>query len=192
MLFEYLGYHIMTSGVCPLTSKVEAIQQLKPPKTLKQLHTLLGLINYYRNIWKQQSHVLTLLMELTKVPRRSKSFKWEEAQDKAFQEIKKLSSINTMVIFPDFNKAFEIHMDASDYHLGLVISQDQKPIAFYSKKITATQCNYTVGEREMLSIVETLNEFYTMLLGYKLKIYTDHKNLINLMKVSKSPQMQRW
>jgi hypothetical protein len=44
----------------------------------------------------------------------------------------------------------------------------------------------------MLSIVETLNEFCTMLLGHKLKIHTDHKNLINLMMVSKSPQIQRW
>ena len=42
--FEYLGYHITTSGIRPLTSKVEAIQQLKPPKTLKQLRSLLGLI----------------------------------------------------------------------------------------------------------------------------------------------------
>jgi hypothetical protein len=85
MSFEYLGYHITTSGICPLTSKVEAIQQLKLPKTLKKLRSLLGLINYYRDMWKQRSHVLTPLTELTKVPRGSKSFKWEEAQDKAFQ-----------------------------------------------------------------------------------------------------------
>jgi putative transposase len=44
----------------------------------------------------------------------------------------------------------------------------------------------------MLSIVETLNEFCTMLLGHKVKKYTDHKNLINLTTVSKSPRIQRW
>jgi hypothetical protein len=43
MLFEYLAYHIMASGICPLTSKVEAIQKLKIPKTLKQLRSLLWL-----------------------------------------------------------------------------------------------------------------------------------------------------
>jgi hypothetical protein len=70
--FEYLGYHITTSGIFPLTSKVEAIQQLKPPKILKQLRSILGLINYYRDIWKQRSHILTLLTELTKISRGSK------------------------------------------------------------------------------------------------------------------------
>jgi hypothetical protein len=54
------------------------------------------------------------LTESTKVPMGSKSFKWEEAQDKAFQEIERLISKNTMLIFPDFNKVFEIHTDASD------------------------------------------------------------------------------
>jgi hypothetical protein len=73
MLFEFLGYHTMTSGNCPLTSKVEAIQQLKLPKILKQLRSLSGLIHYYRNMWKQRSHILTLLTESTKVPSGSKS-----------------------------------------------------------------------------------------------------------------------
>jgi Integrase zinc binding domain/RNase H-like domain found in reverse transcriptase len=44
----------------------------------------------------------------------------------------------------------------------------------------------------MLSIVETLNEFRTMLLGYKIKVYTDHENLTRLTTVSKSPRIQRW
>ena len=59
-----------------------------------------GLINYYRDMWKQRSHILTPLTERTKVPRGSKLFKWDEAQDKAFQDIKKLISKDTMLIFP--------------------------------------------------------------------------------------------
>jgi hypothetical protein len=72
-------------------------------------------------MWKLWSHILTPLMELTKVPRGSKSFKWQEAQDKVSQETKKLISKNTMLVFPDFNKVSEIHTDASDYQLDSVI-----------------------------------------------------------------------
>jgi hypothetical protein len=190
--FEYLGYLVTTAGIRPLPSKVEAILQLKAPKTLKQLRSFLGLVNYYRDMWKRRSHLLTPLTEVTKVPRGSKTFKWAEAQDKAFHEVKKVITQNALLKFPDFNKVFDIHTDASDYQLGAVISQEGQPIAFYSRKLTETQRNYTVGEREMLSIVETLNEFRTMLLGYRIKIYTDHENLTRLTTVSKSPRIQRW
>ena len=52
-----------------------------------------------------------------------------------------------------------------------------KAIAFYSRKLTEPQTQYTVTEKELLSIVETLKEFYKILLGQQLNIYTDHKIL---------------
>jgi RNase H-like domain found in reverse transcriptase len=115
---------------------VEAILQRKAPKTLKQLRSFLGLVNYYRDMWKQRSHLLTPLTEVTQVPCGSKTFKWTQAQDKAFHEVKKVITQNALLKFPDFNKVFDIHTDASDYQLGSVISQDGQPIAFYSRKLT--------------------------------------------------------
>ena len=78
---------------------------------------------------------------------------------------------------PDFNKTFEIHTDASHRQIGAIITQDNKPIAFYSRKLRDGQHNYTTTERELLAIVETLKEFWTILLGQRIKVYTDHKNL---------------
>jgi RNase H-like domain found in reverse transcriptase len=122
----------------------------------------------------------------TKVSCGSKTFKWIEAQDKAFHKVKEVITQNALLKFPDFNKIFDVHTDASQYQLGSVISQEGHPIAFYSRKRTETQCNYTVGEQEMQTIVETLNEFRTMLLGYRVKIYTDNENSTRLTTLSKS------
>ena len=83
----------------------------------------------------------------------------------------------TLLFYPDFNKPFEIHTDASLHQIGAVITQDGKPVAFYSRKLRDGQHNYTTTERELLAIVETLKEFRTILLGQMIKIYTDHKNL---------------
>jgi Reverse transcriptase (RNA-dependent DNA polymerase) len=44
-VFEYLGYLVTTAVIHPLPSKVEAILQLKAPKTLMQLRSFLGLVN---------------------------------------------------------------------------------------------------------------------------------------------------
>ena len=79
--------------------------------------------------------------------------------------------------YPDFNKPFEIHTDASHTQLGVVISQNNKPIAFYSRKLQPAQTQYTTTECELLSIVKTLKEFKNILLGQQIMVYTDHKNL---------------
>jgi hypothetical protein len=56
--------------------------------------------------------------------------------------------------------------------------QDSKPLAFYSQKLNAAQKRYTTGEQELLSIVETLKEFCNILLGQKIIMHTDHKNIV--------------
>ena len=67
-------------------------------------------------------------------------------------------------------------MDASDLQPCVVISQNDKPIAFYSRKLNPAQTHYTTTEKELLAIFETLKEFKNILLGQKINAYTDHKN----------------
>ena len=85
-----------------------------------------------------------------------------------------------MLTYPDFNEPFDIHTDASDSQLGAVISQHGNPVAFYSRKLNKAQRNYTTTERELLAIVETLKEYRNILLGQRIKVYTDHKNLTHV------------
>ena len=102
---------------------------------------------------------------------------WGPEQARAFDNIKRVMAKETLLFYPDFNKEFEIHTDASLKQIGAVIKQDGKPITFYSRKSRDGQHNYTTTECELLAIVETLKEFRTILLGQQIKIYTDHKNL---------------
>jgi hypothetical protein len=62
---EYLGYWITWQGVQPLPKKVDALQNLVPPKNKKQFHWFLRMINYYCDMWIGQSEVLTPLTHLT-------------------------------------------------------------------------------------------------------------------------------
>ena len=79
--------------------------------------------------------------------------------------------------YPDFNAPFEIHTDASKLQIGAVVSQKGKPIAFYSRKMNIDQQNYTITEKEFLSIVASVKDFHNILLGCQITVDTDHKNL---------------
>jgi RNase H-like domain found in reverse transcriptase len=96
----------------------------------------------------------------------------------------------TILTFPDFSQEFEIHTDASNLQLGACISQNGKQVAFYSRKLQPAQTRYTITERELLSIVETLKEFRNILLGQKIKVHTDHENLT--YKSFNSDRVMRW
>jgi transposase InsO family protein len=85
----------------------------------------------------------------------------------------------TLLTYPDFSQPFVIHTDASSKQIGGIITQHDKPIAFFSKKLTDVQQHYPVTEQELLAIAKTLKYFRHMLLGNKIIVKTDHKNLIH-------------
>jgi hypothetical protein len=83
--------------------------------------------------------------------------------------------------YPDYSKVFEIYTDVSSKQVGAVITQENRPIAFFSRKVSTTQRKYSVTEIELLAIVETLKEFKGMLWGQSIKVYTYHANLIEML-----------
>ncbi len=184
---EYLGYWITRRGIQPIPKKIHSIVNLKPPKTTRDVRRFVGMVNYYRDMWVRRSEVLAPLSALCS---KTTKFSWTEECQKAFELTKKIVSKEVMLAYPDFNKPFEIHTDASDYQLGSVISQQGKPIAFYSRKLSPAQTRYTTTEQELLAIIETLKEFRNILLGQQLKIYTDHENLT--CKNFNTQRVMRW
>ncbi len=83
-----------------------------------------------------------------------------------------------MLAYPDYSKVFEIYTDASSKQLGAVITQGNRPITFFSWKLSNMQRKYSVTKIELLAIVDTLKEFKGMLWGQKIKVFTDYANLM--------------
>jgi hypothetical protein len=145
------------------------------------------MVNYYRDVWPMRSHMLAPLSAMTST---KALWKWTDEHQKAFDEMKVIIAKKTLLTYPDFNKLFEIHTDASKLQLGACISQEGKPIAFYSRKLNSAQTRYTTAERELLSIVETLKEFRNILLGQQILVHTDHSNLT--AKQFNCDRVMRW
>jgi hypothetical protein len=157
-----------------LLKKITAIQSISEPKNKKELRSFIGLCNYYHDLWPQRAHTMA---PLTSLCSSKTTFNWTQACQEAFIKTKAALSRRVTLVYPDYSKPFHIHTDASKVQLGGVISQDNKALAFYSRKLNHAQLNYTTIEQELLSIVEILREYCNILLGHKVIIFTDHKNL---------------
>ena len=143
-------------GIQPINKKVEAIVNMNPPNNTKYVRALIGIVNYYMDMWDNQLHLLHPLTALTS---HKVKFKWTGVEQKDFDDIKRAVSQDTLLAYMDFNERFYIHTDARNYQLGAVIIQNSKPIDFYSRKLTGPKTWYTVTVKELISIVETLKEF---------------------------------
>ena len=88
---------------------------------------------------------------------------WENIHQEAFNQIKATITQDVFYAYPDFIKPFKIYTDASASWLGAVITQDNRLLAFFSRKMSDTQKQYSDTQIELLAIVETLKEFKGML-----------------------------
>ncbi len=166
---------------------MQAILVLNLPNNVEELRHFLGMVQYYWDMWVRYSEMLTPLTDLvgecreTKTTRINKTKKrplrWDPIYQQVFDNVKAAIAKETVLAYPDFLKPFEIYRDASSTQLGAVITQDNRPIAFFSRKLSVTQQKYSVTEIECLAIVEILKEFKGMLWGRDIKVYTDHTNL---------------
>jgi hypothetical protein len=90
---------------------------------------------------------------------KKKPWRWDLIHQQTFGNVMAIIARDVVLAYPDFTKHFEIHTDASKMQLGAVITQDNRPIVFVSRKLSKKQTKYSVTKNELLAIVETLKEF---------------------------------
>jgi hypothetical protein len=111
---------------------------------------------------------------------------------KSFGSHKRYHHKRSGLAYPNYSKIFEIYTDSSSKQLRAVITQDNRPIAFFSRKLSIALYKYSVTKIELLAIVETPKECKGMLWGQTVKVCTDHKNLMRDALGLMSEQVYQW
>lgn len=188
---EFLGHIITPEGIKPNKKKIEAIENFPLPRTQTQIKSFLGLIGYYR---KFISHFSDLTHEFTKRLKKNCPMNLTDPKYlEAFETCKQLLSNDPILQYPDFNQEFQLTTDASNFALGAVLSQNDKPIAYASRTLNDAEKRYSTIERETLAIVWACKNFRPYLFGRKFKIYSDHKPLQWLFSLKDpSSKLLRW
>ena len=191
----YLGYQVGSGKVLPKDSNVRDILAFPTPTCKKTVRQLLGAVGYYRKFIRNFAQITAPLTDLLK---KNVSFVWSPACDDAFQKLKMILTNPPVLLAPDFSREFIVAVDCSDIGMGSVLLQQddsglERPVSYFSKKLSPAQRKYSTIEKECLALVTSLHHYYVYLSVGTVKVYTDHNPLVflNKMKGSNS-RLLRW
>jgi hypothetical protein len=191
----FLGHMVSKEGIKPNPTLVNKIKNCPRPVNRSKVRSFLGLASYYRRFIKDFSAIARPLYNLTKL---DEPFCWTEDCEQAYNYLRNCLTTHPIVIYPNLNKPFILHTDASNYAIGAVLAQNddkghERVIAYASRVLSVPESNYTVTEKECLAVIWATKYFHHFLQGQEFSIVTDHE-AIPWLKKHKSPKgrLARW
>ena len=189
-----LGHVVSNRGIEVDKAKIEVIENLQPPTTVREVRSFLGHTGFYRRFIKDFSKITK---PLTGLLMKDAEFIFDEQCLESFQLLKRAFISAPIMQPPDWSQPFEIMCDASDCAVGAVLGQrkDKKLHAIYyaSRTLDEAQINYATTEKELLAIVFAIDKFRSYLVGSKIIIYTNHAAIRFLLsKKDAKPRLIQW
>jgi hypothetical protein len=168
-----LGRTISQDGIAVDPDKVQEVMNWKPPTTVCQIQSFLGLAGYYRRFIPDFSRITKPMTELLK---KGAKFEWGQKCEDAFHTLRQHLSTAPVLAQLD-NKPFDVYCDASGTGLGSVLMHDNQVIAYASRALRLHEQNYPTHDLELAVVVHALKMWRHYLMGIHFNIYTDHKSL---------------
>lgn len=193
-----LGHVISAEGIGCDEKKLEAVRTWPIPANVKDLQRFLGFTGFYRKHIKGYANIARPLTELLNKPNKktkkpdssSKEWKWEEAQQNAFDELIGCLSSPPVLSYPDFTKPFLLRIDASKQGLGAVLYQEsdgkEHVVSYASRSLKRSEMNYPAHKLEFLALYWAITKkFHDYLYGHKFSVTTDNNPLTYVLTTAK-------
>jgi hypothetical protein len=184
--FTFLGYRVVLGkGLFMAHEKCQFIREIKPPRGIKDLRSMLGMTNFYRTFIP---HYSDLIADLTNLTRKGQEWQWTEIEERAWEHVLKAIREDVFLQGFDETKPIEVGTDASDVALGGYIAQPDeegklRPLYFFHYKFKDGETRWTTAEKELYAIVYAFEEYADILSqpAHEIQIYSDHRNLALFM-----------
>ncbi|WVZ70741.1 hypothetical protein U9M48_019384 [Paspalum notatum var. saurae] len=171
---SFLGYVVMPQGIEVDEAKVQAIRSWPTPTTVSQVRSFHGLAGFYHRFVPNFSTIAAPLNELTK---KGVAFHWGKPQEDAFNLLKDKLTHAPLLQLLDFGKTLELECDASGVGIGGVLMQENKPVAYFSEKLSGPVLNYSTYDKELYALVRSLETWQHYLWPKEFVIHSDHESL---------------
>ena len=190
---KLLGHVIDRDGTKPIGAKVQAIHQF-PIQTRGDLHTFLGMTGYYAQYCKDYARIS---IPLRKILHGKGPFTMTREHEIAIMQLKDMLLSEPVLAHPDWDLPFEIHCDASNYAIGVVLCQiidgRERVIGYYSRLLRDAEKRYDTTQKECLAVVWAVKKLRPYLYGRPFIVKTDHASLKWLLNLKDhNGRLMRW
>jgi hypothetical protein len=142
---KFLGHIISSEGISVDPTKVQEVMDWKPPTSVHQICSFLGLVGYYHRFIPDFSKIAKPMTELLK---KEAKFHWSDKCEEAFHTLRKLLTTAPILAQLDSAKPFDVYCDASGTGLGCVLMQNNRIIAYASRALWNHEQNYPTHDLE--------------------------------------------
>ena len=164
-----LGSVIENGEIRPDPIRLKPLQEMPPPKDVKELKRLLGFFSYYSKWIRNFSQKIKPLVNVQDFPLSSEALQ-------AFQGLKTDIADSVMCAINE-NESFTVESDASHYAIAATLNQSGRPVAFFSRTLHGSELKHSSVEKEAQAIVEAVRHWRHFLTGRHFNLVTDQKSV---------------
>lgn len=175
---KFLGHIIEAGSISVDPDKIQQVLDFPLPTNVSEMRAFCGLFSYFRRFIYDAAELLAPLNDLTK---KNVPFVITDQVRAAFNTAKQALSKTLTLQLPKQGVPFTLYTDASRTAIGACLMQEDKPVAFFSKKLVGAEIRYSVHDQELFAIYCALKHFKSYLFGSSFKILSDHRTLQYIM-----------
>ena len=176
---------IQNGKVCvqPSRNRLEAIQKLQLPKTVKGCRSFAGMVNFLSMFCPELQKQLKPIYDLT---RKGRPFNWGKEQQDSFEEIKRRLIKPPVLHMPNKTGRFHVYSDTSKFMTGSTLYQIQngkpKLIAYMSKRLPEPANSYSLTESELCGLAINIASLSHLLKRVDFDTIVYHLALTHIIK----------
>lgn len=177
---EFFGLVVGKSGITVDKRKTDIIKDWPRPKSISEVRSSLGLVQFFRSFIRNFSGVSAPLANLAKKEFSIKH--WKETSELAFEKLKESTIEAPILQSLNWQTPFRRHIYGSQTSLRGKLTQldkygNDRVIVYHSKKLPAPEMSYSANDRELLGIISFLKRFRCYLEGAPFDIFPDNQVL---------------
>ncbi|XP_022868241.1 uncharacterized protein LOC111387879 [Olea europaea var. sylvestris] len=177
-----LGHQVSTKGIEVDKAKIQVIEKLPPPTSIKRVHSFLGHATFYRRFIRD---FLKITKPLCNLLMKDVPFEFNEECLIVFNTLREKLTTTSVIVAPNWEFPFELMCDANDHFVGTVLGQRKNKIfhvIYYAiRTLNDAQINCATTEKKLLAVVYAFDKFISYLMGSKVFVYTNHAALKYLL-----------